>query len=434
MSSGIQRAREPFGLADRLVLRNRLVGTAHGAGLVADGLATAADADYWRRRAAGGAAMLIVGGTVTAPESTWRRRIVSEAWREEAVPGMALRAEAIRSEGAVAACQLVHLGRETTGAEMWFAPVAPSAVRSPREPTRARALTDGEIDAIIEGFRVCAVNAGRAGFQVIELHAAHGYLLAQFLSPASNRRADAGTGAGRVQIVARIIDAIRRSSPELVIGIRLSIEGGEEAGQTLDGLCDLLPHITPHVDYLNLTVGVRTTYVKDMGTEEPPLLNSIARLRPLIERPLLVSQAFRRGRQIEDALASGADLVGIARPLIADPDFPAKLLSGSRGPDPTLRVLQRGLPCVRPDAAVLGQPRAGAARPRQPARVTARSSDAAPARRAEPSRSSGPGPRASSARPRSPGKRRSLCSTSAKRSAGNWRSPRPRRTAVDGER
>ena len=328
MSGEVHCAAERFGLGEKLVLRNRLVGTAHGAGLVADGLAQPADAEYWRRRAAGGAAMLIVGGTVTAPESTWRRRMVSEAWREEAVPGMALRAEAIRSEGAIAGCQLVHLGRETTGAEMWFAPVAPSAVRSPREPTRARVLNDDDIDAVIEGFRTSAVNAGQAGFQVIELHAAHGYLLAQFLSPSSNHRADGGSPAERSRIIARIVGAIRASAPELLIGIRLSTEGEREAGHTLDGLCELLPHVAPLVDYVNLTAGVRTTYVKDMGTEEPPLLEAIERLRTVVEQPLLISQAFRRGHQIERALAAGADLVGIARPLIADPDFPAKLLSG----------------------------------------------------------------------------------------------------------
>jgi 2,4-dienoyl-CoA reductase-like NADH-dependent reductase (Old Yellow Enzyme family)/NADPH-dependent 2,4-dienoyl-CoA reductase/sulfur reductase-like enzyme len=328
MSEVRQRASDPFWLANRLALRNRLVGTAHGAGLVIDGLAQPADAEYWRRRAAGGAAMLIVGGTVTAPESTWRRRIVSEAWREEAVPGMSLRAEAIRSEGAVAGCQLVHLGRETTGAEMWFAPVAPSAIRSPREPTRPRALSDDEIDGVVEGFRVSAVHAAQAGFQVLELHAAHGYLLAQFLSPMSNRRPDAGSPADRSRIVARIVRAIRAAAPELVIGIRLSIEGGAEAGQTLDGLCELLPHCAPLVDYVNVTVGVRTTYVKDMATEEPPLLEAIERLRSVVEQPLLISQAFRHGHQVERALAAGADLVGMARPLIADPDFPSKLLSG----------------------------------------------------------------------------------------------------------
>src|SRR6516162_8725019 len=146
MSMILERASEPFALGN-LTLRNRIVGAPHGRGLLDDGLALPGDAEYWRRVAAGGAAMVTVGGTVTAPESTWRRRIVTEAWREEGMDGLARRAEAIRSEGAVAACQLVHLGRETTGAEMWFAPVAPSPVRSPREPTRPRPLTDVELDA-----------------------------------------------------------------------------------------------------------------------------------------------------------------------------------------------------------------------------------------------------------------------------------------------
>ena len=98
----------------------------------------------------------------------------------------------------------MHLGRETIGAETWYHPVAPSAVRSPREPTRPRPLTDGEVDAIVEGFRVSAVNAAEAGFQVVELHAAHGYLLAQFLSAATNRR-PARTLDGRLALVARIV-------------------------------------------------------------------------------------------------------------------------------------------------------------------------------------------------------------------------------------
>jgi 2,4-dienoyl-CoA reductase (NADPH2) len=293
-----------------------------------DGLALPADADYWRRLAAGGPAMVTIGGTVTAPESTWRRRIVTEAWREEGIPGLALRAEAIRSEGAVAALQLVHLGRETTGAEMWYPPVAPSAVRSPREPTRPRALSEAEIDGIVEGFRISTVYAAQAGFQVIELHGAHAYLLAQFLSPSTNHRPGADSVDERASIVSRIADAIRRSAPGVVLGIRLSTDGELEGGFSLDGLCELLPAISPLVDYVSLTVGVRTTYVRDMATIEPPLLGAIDRLRPVVSRPLLVSQAFRRAESIEAALAAGADLVGVARPLIADPDFPAKILAG----------------------------------------------------------------------------------------------------------
>jgi 2,4-dienoyl-CoA reductase-like NADH-dependent reductase (Old Yellow Enzyme family) len=327
MSTIPERASQPFALAS-LPLRNRIVGAPHGRGMLDDGLALPADADYWRGVAAGGAAMVTVGGTVTAPESTWRRRIVTEAWREEGIPGLALRAEAIRSEGAVAACQLVHLGRETTGADMWYPPVAPSAVRSPREPTRPRALSETEIDGVVEGFRVSTVNAAQAGFQVVELHAAHAYLLAQFLSPSSNFRPGVDSVAARSLIVKRIAAAIRRSAPELILGIRLSIDGEHEGGFSLDGLCELLPAIAPLVDYVSVTVGVRTTYVRDMATTEPPLLGAINRLRQVVDGPLLVSQAFRRPGTIEAALAAGADLVGVARPLIADPEFPAKVLSG----------------------------------------------------------------------------------------------------------
>jgi 2,4-dienoyl-CoA reductase-like NADH-dependent reductase (Old Yellow Enzyme family) len=362
------RAAQPFTLGG-LGLRNRLVGTAHGAGIVEDGLALPADADYWRRRAAGGAAMLTVGGTVVAPESNWRRRITTEAWRPEAVAGMALRAQAIRAEGAIAAAQLVHLGRETLGAETWFHSVAPSPVRSPREPTRPRPLTDGEIDAVIEAFRVSAVNAADAGFQVIELHAAHGYMLGQFLSAVTNRRPGADSVAARLDVVARIVRAIRSSAPDAVVGIRLSTEGGEEAGLTLDGLRGLLPYASPLADYVNLTVGVRATYVKDMATEAPPLLSDIGRIRPLVKRPLLVSQAFRRGEDIEAALAAGTDLVGMARPLIADPDLPRKLLSGREAEvrpcvscNEDCRAFDPVLLCsVNPDLAPPGETRRPAA-------------------------------------------------------------------------
>ncbi len=324
MTMSTPRAARPLDIAG-LRLRNRIVGTAHGRGLIEDGVPLPGDAEYWRRRAAGGAAMLIVGGTVTAPESTWRRRITTEAWRPEARAGMAARAEAIRAEGAIAACQLVHLGRETTGAETWYHPVAPSPVRSPREPTRPRSLADDEVDAIVEGFRVSAVNAVEAGFQVVELHAAHGYLLAQMLSAVTNP--DASSRSERLGLLERIVAAIRVSAPEARIGIRLSAEGGEEAGLTLDGLCELLPPASALADYVNLTVGVRTTYVRDMATAEPPLLPHLGRIRPLVDVPLLVSQAFRTGDAIDAALAAGADLVGMARALIADPDMPRKVLA-----------------------------------------------------------------------------------------------------------
>ena len=265
---------------------------------VQDGVPLPDDAEYWRRVAAGGAAMVTVGGTVTAPESAWRRRIVTEAWREAAIPGMALRAEAIRAEGAVAACQLVHLGRETTGAEMWFAPVAPSAIRSPREQARPHALTDAEIDDVVEGFRVSAVNAAMAGFQVIELHAAHGYLLAQFLSAATNDRATRlRPPIGRES--SRESSAPSGCRAELVIGIRLSTDGELEGGFTLTGSAKSSAACRGWSTTSTSRSGSAATYVRDMATAEPPLLRGHRRAASSMERPLLVSQAFRRPDAID---------------------------------------------------------------------------------------------------------------------------------------
>ncbi len=175
----------PFAVAG-MRLRNRFVATAHASGLVQDGLPTAGDAAYWRRIAAGGASMLISGGTVVAAASTVRRRNMVEAWRPEVVDALAARVDAVHAEGALAVCQLVHLGRETLLAEGYYSPIAPAAVRSPREPTAPRALSDSEVDEVVAAHGVSSANAIAAGFDGLELHAAHGYLPAQFLSATAN--------------------------------------------------------------------------------------------------------------------------------------------------------------------------------------------------------------------------------------------------------
>lgn len=319
-----------------LTLRNRLVATAHGSGVVSAGAAQPGDDDYWRRCAAGGAAVVIAGGTVVGRGSGNRTGNITDASDPAGLPGLGRRARAIAAEGAIPVCQLVHLGRETLGAEIWEHPVAPSDIRSPREPVRARVLSGDDIDEIVAAFVAGSRHAAEAGFAAVELHAAHGYLLAQFLSAASNTRPEATTVGGRAAILHRLHTAITAACPELVLGVRLSIDGAEEAGTDTDGLCELLP-LLGMFDYVNVTVGVRTTYVRDMATAAPPLLPVLHRLRAATDRPLLVCQAFRTRADIEAALAAGADLVGMARPFIADPDFAAKLL---RGDDSRIR------PCV----------------------------------------------------------------------------------------
>jgi 2,4-dienoyl-CoA reductase (NADPH2) len=355
-------AAQPFELGP-VTLRNRLVATAHASGLVRDGLPVAGDAEYWRRVAAGGAAMLIGGGTVVAHESAPRRGNIQEAWRPEIVEPWRRRAVAIHDEGGVAVCQLVHLGRETLGADSYYAPVAPAAVRSPREPVAPRALREGEVDAVVEAFRVSSAHALEAGFDGIELHAAHAYLLEQFLSPRTNPRGDG------IAVLGRVISAIRELDPSRLLGIRFSVDASEDVAPTREELAEIVRAVEPHVDWINVTAGVRTTYVRDMATAEPPLLEEIGRLRELVAGPLLVSHAFRHPEAIETALARGADLVGMARPLIADPDLPRKLIGARRSEirpcvacNEDCRTFDPLLLCtVNPDLAPPGEPRRPAA-------------------------------------------------------------------------
>ncbi|MTD17276.1 NAD(P)-binding protein [Nakamurella sp. YIM 132087] len=314
-----------------LHLRNRLVATAHGTAAVADGIPTAEDARYWGRLAAGGVGMAITGGMSVAKESTYRNRFLTEAWRPEAIGGMAGRAGAIRAGGAVAVAQICHLGRETLGANLFHSFVGPSDVLSPREQTSTRVLRTDEVPGIVEAFVASARNCAAAGFDGVELHGAHGYLLAQFLSRTVNTRTDryGGSAAGRVTLVVEIIEGIRRAVPGLPVGLRVSVEN-DAGGSGLEDFGELLPLIQQRApfDYLNLTYGMRGYYVRDMATEQPLLLGHSAALRDAVGVPLLLCSMFRDPAQVEQALATGADMVGMARPYIADPDLPTKFLAG----------------------------------------------------------------------------------------------------------
>ena len=378
------RLGDPLDLKADVRLRNRIVATAHGSGAIADGLPVAGDAEYWGRVAAGGAAMVITGGTVVSADSTVRRGNFTEAWRPEVKPGLRRRADAIHAAGAVALVQLVHLGRETLGAERYYAPVAPSAVRSRREPTAPRALGDAEIATLVQAHRVSAEHALETGFDGIELHAAHGYLLAQFLSPVANRRPSAGDAAGRAEPVWRIVEAIRDAGPSTLIGIRLSVGDAHDAGLDLEQLGELLA--LPAAQR-RLREPHRRDARELRARHGHRAARRCSRTSRLCARspigPCSSRQAFRDPVTMQRALAAGADLVGVARALIADPDLPLKVLTGRAQEvrpcvacNEDCRTFEPTLLCtVNPDLAPPGQP----SRPAEPLIVGARAP--APARR-----------------------------------------------------
>lgn len=318
----------------RLTARNRMVATAHGIAAVVNGVPTHDDAAYWARLSAGGVGMTIAGGTQVSKETVLRSRNLTEAYRAKAMRGLRARAEAMKSGGALSVLQLGHLGQETLGAGVYYPFVAASTVRSPREPTAMRVLSTGEVRDVVEAYRVSAAHALEAGFDIVEIHAAHGYLIAQFLSSKYNTRTDkyGGNAEGRVTLLAEIVEAIRSLSPETPVGVRLSVEYEPDSGLGVDDLLDLVPRLQARApfDYLNLSYGVRGYYIRDMATTAPPLIDVGQRFREVLNVPLLLCSTFRDKDTMTSALARGAaDLIGSARAYLADPDMPRKFLHGN---------------------------------------------------------------------------------------------------------
>ena len=208
---------EPGSIAG-LPLRNRIVQSAMGTGMAEDGRVSARDLAIQEERAAGGVGLIVFGGTAVHPTSRFPARILIESWDEAIVESLRVRAEAVHRHGAAMIGQLIHLGREAPGGLTEGVPLAPSAIASPRNPTVPREMTDADIREIVEAFGRSAANYAAAGIDGAEIHAAHGYLVAQFLSPESNQRLDAYRGdtrEGRTRFLVEIVEEIRaRCGPD----------------------------------------------------------------------------------------------------------------------------------------------------------------------------------------------------------------------------
>ncbi|WP_255450384.1 FAD-dependent oxidoreductase [Alteribacillus sp. YIM 98480] len=320
----------PFILGTK-TLKNRIVGLPHGSAKVHNGIPTNEDIDYWESRARGGAGLLIIGGTIIHPSSGLRRRMLMEAFSENALPKLKKRTDAIHAHGTKVFGQLVHLGREMIGGESDYPLRAPSSIQSPRALYRPYELEENDIKDIINDFAVSARNLKNSGHDGVEIHAAHGYLVAQFLSPATNKRTDkyGGSLKGRMRFLMEVLNAVRQViGDDLVLGIRLSADEEVEGGLKLSDTLDIVKRLSESqaIDYFNITLGIRGAYVKDMSTSQGTAVEEAREIRKSTNLPVLVSQRIKDPDMAEKIVAEGsADLVGMARALIADSDWPIKV-------------------------------------------------------------------------------------------------------------
>jgi 2,4-dienoyl-CoA reductase (NADPH2) len=315
-------------------VRNRLVALPAGTSLVENGIPTHADVEHFERLAAGGVGMIVAGAMVVHPSSALRSGKLVEAYQDAVVAAMAAKVEVVHRHGARLVGQLCHLGREFIGGESDSAPMAPSAIKTVRDAYPPHVLTHADIDAIVEGWRVSTAHMVEAGLDGVEIHAAHGYLPAQFMSPLTNRRTDSfgGSFENRMRFLHLVVEAMRSVTPEgFALGVRLSAEEEIPGGMDIEDCVRIAEDLAASyaIDYFSITHGTRGKYVKDSTNPDGVAIPSASRVRAATGLPTLVGQRIRDVATAEHAIKAGhADLVGMARALIADPDLPVKSQTG----------------------------------------------------------------------------------------------------------
>lgn len=303
-----------------------------------DGSSTREMADYYGERAKGGAAAVIVENTFVDTKESRSSLVSSGLATDHLVASHYYVSEAIKNGGAVAILQLSHGGRQATAGATGLQPVAPSAVTCKFVQREPRALSLEEIVEIEDKFAAAAVRAKNAGFDGIEIHGAHGYLICSFVSPYTNKRTDeyGGSLENRTRFPRNIIKKCREAvGPDFIIGYRISAEEGVEGGLTCEETAKVAALLQNDVDYINVAAGIyetMSTYIIPPNYEPHAMVVPFAKkIKEAVSAcPVFVVNSLNP-ETAEAALEDGAaDVIAFGRGLIADPYLPTKLMEGRR--------------------------------------------------------------------------------------------------------
>jgi 2,4-dienoyl-CoA reductase-like NADH-dependent reductase (Old Yellow Enzyme family) len=353
-----------------LELRNRMIKSATNEGMARGAVVSDALVEFHRRMAAGGVGMTTLAYVSVSSEGrTYRHQL----WmRDEAMEGLARLTAAVHAEGAAAAVQLGHSGYFANKAASGVRPIGPSRVFNPAGLAFSRAATAEDLDKMEADFAQAAIGAVGAGFDALEIHLGHGYLLSQFLSPFTNRRRDeyGGSIENRARFPRRVLRAVRQALREteggdrVAVTAKLNMDDGFTGGLVLDdgiAVARMLEE-DASVDGLELTGGFTSKTPMYLMRGDVPLTEMIARERSAIRRlglrvmgrrfiqaypfeeafflpnarkvraavslPLILLGGITRLDTMEQAVDEGFEFVAMARALLRDPDLPRKLRGG----------------------------------------------------------------------------------------------------------
>ncbi|KUG21519.1 2,4-dienoyl-coa reductase [hydrocarbon metagenome] len=292
---------------------------------------------YLSRRAQGGTGLIITEVCAVDPRGKGFPNEIG-IWSDAFVPGLKRIPEALHRFGAKVALQLHHAGRETFEDAIGTIPEAPSAIPSVILGQPCEAMSLERIARIVEAFASAAVRAKAAGFDAVELHGAHGYLLNQFLSPFSNQRDDkyGGNDENRARFILEIIATVRKKvGKDFPVWIRVSADELVRGGYDLSFMQKFAPMmVDAGVDAIHCSVGVYSTpgglAIASMDTEPGFNLFRARALKNVVSVPIIGVGRINNPEMADQAIAQGdADLVSFGRQHLTDPDFINKAHDGA---------------------------------------------------------------------------------------------------------
>ena len=286
-----------------------------------DGLANDFHLVHYGARAMGGVGLIIAEATGVLPNGRISDHCLG-LWKDEQVGPLRRVVEACHRGGACIAVQLAHAGRKCTVTSVSRV-VAPSQIRfsDTSEYRDPEALTPLEIETIIEAFGAAATRAAAAGVDAIEVHAAHGYLINQFLSPLANRRLDdfGGSLTNRVRLLTEVLRAVRREWPvPKPLLLRVSATDYAEGGLTPEDMAAIVNRVKTDIDILHVSSGgiLPVMPAQSPGFQVP----YAAALRQATGLPVIAVGLITSVEQAEEILRAGqADLVAMGRELLRNP-------------------------------------------------------------------------------------------------------------------
>ncbi len=324
-------------------LKNRLVRSATWEGMAdPDGAVNDKLLAFHRTLARGGVGLLISSYMYIVPEGKQYRGQIG-VYSDRLLLGLTRLAREVHDAGGTIAAQIVHCGAQTTRAIAGTQPMGPSAVESPGYSEIPRALTIEEIAAIVEAFARAAARVKEAGFDGVQLHGAHGYLLSQFLSPLRNRRTDryGGSLENRARLTLEVYEAVRAAvGPSFPVMIKINGSEFLEGGATVADAVYLARALAQRgIDAIEVSGGAPGSV--NLGAARPDIRDRSdeAYFRPQLEVirkevpdvPLMLVGGLRSLEVIEDLITSGlADYASLCRPLIREPDLPLRWMRGDR--------------------------------------------------------------------------------------------------------